>query len=265
MRATLDGVEGKIRRAGEHLDAWIAEVAEVSARNPYAAIKERSADGTEVSLTLRVDEMLPFARWSLIIGDCVHNLRSALDHLIYAAAITHAQSDPPPGQRRLMFFIGRDDLHVENNSWRLGDLWQDQSFRTTFKELQPYNRPEAEGLRPLAVLEEFDVRDKHRLLNVVLAVLDRPHYTIDGHRPGDRGTLSITVGEVEAGTKLISISNATPNPQIDVKFDEHFIAMAIRHDPASTDGRIQSGVDWLLRSVIAEVEHVVSSLRRFVT
>src|SRR5260370_40101662 len=39
--------------------------------------------GGSLNLTLRVETPAPLDDWSLIFGDCVHNLRSALDHLAW--------------------------------------------------------------------------------------------------------------------------------------------------------------------------------------
>ena len=44
-------------------------------------------------------------RWSLIIGDCINNLRSALDHLIVLFTKLPAAYVPPPKKKRVTFII----------------------------------------------------------------------------------------------------------------------------------------------------------------
>jgi hypothetical protein len=43
-------------------------------------------DFTRYSFIIRELRRPAFKRWALIAGDCIHNLRSALDHLVYAIA-----------------------------------------------------------------------------------------------------------------------------------------------------------------------------------
>src|ERR1039458_556639 len=74
-------------------------------RNPYSISKERNEDFTRFYVVLHVAEIPSLQDWTLIIGDCVHNLRSALDHLVYAIAMHESGQNPPPKEDRLAFPI----------------------------------------------------------------------------------------------------------------------------------------------------------------
>src|SRR5712691_9345056 len=100
-------VSAKLARSDEHLDRFVAEVAEINAVQPYGITSQRNADKTELSLHLAINQPLPLQRWALLVGDCVHNLRSALDHMIYSIAIKASGLNPPPDAEKLMFPIVR--------------------------------------------------------------------------------------------------------------------------------------------------------------
>jgi hypothetical protein len=67
--------------------------------------REKDAGGRRHSLILRVLKLPALERWSLVAADCVHNLRCALDHLVYAIAVYESGQDPPPNHRGLQFPI----------------------------------------------------------------------------------------------------------------------------------------------------------------
>src|SRR5215217_7431133 len=66
----------------EKLDAWREE-------NPYRTWIEPDAGGTKKVLLVEVLKAPPFTQLSLVIGDCLHNLRSALDNLAFELALAH--------------------------------------------------------------------------------------------------------------------------------------------------------------------------------
>src|SRR5208282_3855961 len=94
----------KIGRAEEHFQAFQTEHDAWVDTSPYQVVRKRNADGSRHSLLAEVNNPPPLDRWSLIAGDCVHNLRSALDHLAYALA-AHKIGEAPPNPRSLQFPI----------------------------------------------------------------------------------------------------------------------------------------------------------------
>src|SRR4051794_32749877 len=73
-------------------------------------MKESDDTGSVHKVFVEVIEEPPLDRWSLVAGDCVHNLRSALDNLIYAIAIYQSRQNPPPDDKSLQFPI----VHLAN-------------------------------------------------------------------------------------------------------------------------------------------------------
>src|SRR5215208_1885705 len=72
----------------EELDAWRNE-------NPYQTWSEPDVDSTKKLLWVEVLKPPPAAELSPIIGDCIHNLRSALDNLAFELALAY-QGAPLP-------------------------------------------------------------------------------------------------------------------------------------------------------------------------
>jgi hypothetical protein len=70
------GVQAKIDRAGKHIEEIGSEIRAFRERQPYR-IKIEGRDHR-----LQIVEQ-PNPLWALIIGDAVHNMRSALDHLAW--------------------------------------------------------------------------------------------------------------------------------------------------------------------------------------
>jgi len=107
----------------------------------------------------------------LLIGDCVHNLRSALDHLAFQLAIGHSGSLTEQQARNVSFPIfdngpnfrgakrrGRGAAHKMAGMSR--------SARAAIERLQPYHRRKHPELRALWMLDEMWQVDKHRLIHV---------------------------------------------------------------------------------------------------
>ena len=94
---------------------------------------------------------------SLIIGDCIHNLRSALDHLAFQVAWLSSGAGSPQGQTKL--FIQSDRIKI-NTSLR-------SDCRQILDSIQPNQRP---ALLPvLRHVDALDRIDKHRHLHLLVA------------------------------------------------------------------------------------------------
>src|SRR5207237_1155791 len=148
--------------AQEHRETFLDEFYGHAERYPYGISVKRYPDPRVLTIHLSIARFPDLERWSLVIGDRVHCLRSTLDHLIYRIAINVSGSDPPPDENLLSYPIGMDQF------WRLGILQNDPGFMAHLHWLQPETRPEWKGLRLLALLPELDNVDKHRNLNVMV-------------------------------------------------------------------------------------------------
>src|SRR5277367_3896862 len=109
----------KIGRAEEHFLAFQAELGEWTQADPYHVKKEHNKETGRHTLVVKIEKPAPIDRWSLIASDCVHNLRSALNHLVYALAIKNTGTNPPPNSRSLQFPIADSKVAFEKQRPRI--------------------------------------------------------------------------------------------------------------------------------------------------
>lgn len=169
----LSGARAKLQRAEEHLGQFRSEHERfVSERNPYRALKERDVEPRYYVWRVKIVEPPPLERWASMTGECVHALRSALDHtafeLVQINSLGIAYSELPIFKER-SGAKGWD----KNGEQKLPGV--DRKVLTQTKWLQPYRRDGE--LDPLWVIHDLDIIDKHRRLNLVSPMLSHSRYT----------------------------------------------------------------------------------------
>ena len=127
----------KIERAKEHFKILDSEVTAWMKTDPYRIRNQSDEEGRRYSAIADITNPPPLQRWSLITGDCIHNLRAALDHVVYALAVCESRSDPPPDQNLLQFPIADDAEGFNKQRWRIKSL--NIGAQTEIERMQPYN------------------------------------------------------------------------------------------------------------------------------
>lgn len=84
------GIRAKIERANLHLHELKKEAEAFFESKPYKVVTELDAKKVEYVLSAQVERSLPVAL-GVILGDYVHNLRSALDHLITGLVLLNGE------------------------------------------------------------------------------------------------------------------------------------------------------------------------------
>jgi hypothetical protein len=82
VQQRLTGILAKLDRADEHLESIETEVARFLYGKPYEVVGELNEEDRAWYFILRVHREPP-VRLATLIGDTAHNLRSALDHLVW--------------------------------------------------------------------------------------------------------------------------------------------------------------------------------------
>jgi hypothetical protein len=134
----------------------------------YDVISELNADGTELvgSLKLRGDP--PFDAWGGIVGDVVHNLRSALEHLAWQ--IVDANGGAVGTDVKFPIYkVERDYLNwrrpIPERKRRDPFAGVDQRAIEAIEAEEPYAGHDGDPAQhPLAVLNAMWNRDKHQIL-----------------------------------------------------------------------------------------------------
>lgn len=162
---TLEGIRLKVERAHEHLQALDDKLRELSKRlNQEGVIRENDSQTGDYVWRLKVDPALTYPI-SIISGDFVHNLRSALDQLVFELAT----KDRPLTEFRIFLKPGpgRDGFHEAG----IPKIWSlPIDAKVIIERMQPYNGWNGlKGKRhPLWLIHDLDRIDKHRtLLSVV--------------------------------------------------------------------------------------------------
>jgi hypothetical protein len=203
----LDGARLKINRAQEHLHAVDAQVVEFLTRDPkpYRLIPKVDTEGAKKisRVFLEVDEQPPVSI-GVVVGDCIHNARSALEYVTFE--LTEALSLSANARRRIkpQFPLVRENAHTYRRKGLpyVAHLpgWQ----RAVIRKLQPYQRGDTANDHPLALLNSISNRDKHRLLQVTVAQVNTASAKIWGADVRALYDLWHHVGPVDIGqTELL--------------------------------------------------------------
>jgi hypothetical protein len=100
----------------------------------------------------------------MIIGDCVHNLRSALDHLVYQLAILNGAGPDAASQTSFPIYLKPKVFNDVVNK-KVAPFISAAAL-TVIESLQPYKTSEPEHCA-LWKVSQLDNIDKHRLFVVV--------------------------------------------------------------------------------------------------
>lgn len=164
MGYSLEGVELKIARASEHLDALGAEASAYLDSDPYQVVGEPQADG-DILWVCKVHRYLPL-RLSVVLGDFLHNLRSSLDHLAWQLVLANGGTPERKTTFPILSKKGSKPIGIAGGvSAKAADL---------VERFQPYNSTDTTPREhPLWVLSTLNNIDKHREFNIaVLNVSD---------------------------------------------------------------------------------------------
>jgi hypothetical protein len=146
-------------------------------------------------LTLRLPK--PDRHLGILVGDCLYNLRSALDHLIWQLVLCNPPHRP---SRKNMFPICTSPALFDEQLKKGRLKGVPESAVALIKGLQPNDTRD----HPLFVLDYLHNIDKHRELNLITAVASDLHLVWT--RKGVITSESIMANEdVHDGARLIGV------------------------------------------------------------
>lgn len=157
----------KLDRAKFHLDElkkWLLTFAE---SNPFTfSIEDDPCSVNQQLMWARPRERFPTDKWGVLVGEFVHNVRSALDHLVYQFS-TLADGDP---KRRLLQFPIFDDAAAYRGQERNYLAGVPDPLKEIIEWCQPYKGCNGDVGIALRFLRDINNTDKHRLIPVVVTV-----------------------------------------------------------------------------------------------
>jgi len=257
----LKGVRAKINRAKHHFEQIDTAVrhlfinADTTTAAPYY-----NMDRQELVLawekTTPVDPTLP-----LLAGDCIHNARSALDHLVFQLAVlNHA---PREAAKKTSFPVYLTPAEFKNAVRGKIAPFISGNALAEIEKLQPYAAANAGADDIIWVLSQLDIIDKHRLLIVTASKFRPTAFTVTAPS-GHEFSTEIPSGPwkpSERGTEVLrfDLSKAVTQPgKVNVKVNAAR-TVQIEKTGLICDGMILQAV---LHDSILFVENIVGSFGR---
>lgn len=157
--STFHDAKVKVKWANEHIEELEVYLREILEKRDYPLTVEESEGSFVVSMEAKP---LP-ERVALMLGDCIHNLRVALDHLYFE--LVDRCGGTVDRSTKFPFYQDRSEIEgelrggpVETTSQKLVQLIVD--------DIQPYDG----GQHNLYELNRLDIADKHHLVLPVRSV-----------------------------------------------------------------------------------------------
>ncbi len=239
----------KIGRAEIHLETLTAKIAAFRETQPYAVVDEYDSEQSKYLFKLKISKSIPQIELALLIGDCVHNMRSTLDYLAWRLAGSDL------ADRGTAFPIYAKAADFDSTRWRLKRIHEDAIVE--IRKLQPYMGPDPKK-NLLWLLQELDARDKHKLLTVTQTMHRGGAFSIETQ--GTRGIITFNDGSLDDGAIVAEVEFPANTPQSEVKVKGKLLFDITFETDIST-----RSVRGLLRQIISEVKSVIWKFERLLS
>jgi hypothetical protein len=214
LRLDLSEPRAKLQRAEEHLTNLQAKLPLIRGREPL------SLRVTEIDSSTGWCEV--FGHWNhikepaltVIAGDYIHNLRSALDYLV--TVLVDASEATLVTRHQFPIFTSADDytskVGTSTEANAKGPLQGITHGLELIESVQPYklNHPER---HPLAHIQRFSNTDKHRQTLVLSERMEKPSLTVsflNGPDPVEQWIMPEWGLAVDDDTKIAAFRFAEP-------------------------------------------------------
>ncbi len=200
----VTGVRAKIERAEKHIRDLNREVGQFLSTNPYKAIPKYNPQSGYTSYYLISFAAVP-EPITAIIGDAIHNLRSAWDHLAYQLALSNGITDENSFSK-VCFPIGESRKEYKRIFERKVQPFLSEKANKAIELLQPHKGANDE----FWAIHWLDIIDKHRALitgvtSAILAI-EVGYDDIVKFMPG----VDLGVGPESIPSRLVRFDNANP-------------------------------------------------------
>lgn len=261
------GAREKLRRAGEHIDQLAQETAAFFAdefRGPgQAKVTITATDDalrTGISGTtlpqMQFDVPIPATRWGVLVGDALHNLRSALDNAV--DELTVEQSGSSLARTGFPIFSDERRFKMTDGSGPTrgsgGELLRGvkPELAGLFERLQPYHSKSPQT-DPLWFLHELSNVDKHHVPAVVAVYSDLPRVGVVREITRDGSFVDETeLLPFDQGLEKARMAGADKGKRIRMEFD---LVTLFGQGPAEGEEVIRT-----LRDIHARVTTVLDEL-----
>lgn len=260
-RPTLEGCDAKLERARTHLQALYDEVNAYVASEPHEIVPEFDAEAREYWATFKVKVEPDWLRWGILLGDFIHNLRSALDHLVWQLVLLSGNKPGRDNQFPISlsgpnYWCAKKDGSPSTRDRCLKGVAEEH--RTPIDEVQPYRGGYPVAWHAYAVVAWLSNTDKHQLIHPTWAAteeFDPANLTLTSS--GGEGFADITwhSGTLKDGTEIVRARYITDTPETKVKMHTDIpVFIAFGHRPKIGGIRAENLGDLLVavRNLVGE-------------
>jgi len=236
---SLEGSFAKLLRAKEHFDQLKTEIAREKEAILRAVLTETTYDPQTGHFVVRVVWAPPIPpRFSTIVGDIIHNLRSALDHLAHQVTALHPDGPYDKSQwpivsalselkkvttfRETLKLFTEPQLAIAKRHQPYGSIRAlDEYFGRTV--MPDESLPFFASTAPLAWIRDFSNTDKHRLLVDNFIIPEGQSITVKPIRDcANLSPIYWAVVPLKAGTEIAAftadITGSNPQMGVDLNF-----------------------------------------------
>jgi hypothetical protein len=245
----------KVVRAYKHFQV-AARMIRRFARNDCGVDSKFNPKTGEFEVIARMPDPPPII--GLLIGDCVHNLRSALDHIVYALIATNPLRGGAPPSDKAMFPIcsGRAEYRRQTDKLKRLEGIPD-AVAALIETLQPYHTREKgldHTLHPLWVLNKLDNIDKHRRLTLASGVARHAHVSI---RYRDGGESDVVLLQDMIHDRAILTSYLPAPDGSEVQMDGGLMVYVALHEADELPSLLNEEIASVLVKIIEYVGNVL--------
>jgi hypothetical protein len=165
----LDGVYEKLNRADENINSLNREIATFFKQHPAGGLSEDKQKAVDELFQFNATREIP-PRFSVLIGETAHNLRSSLDHVVWALSSQESRLGKDQNAIGFPVFLTEPlpkDLLKGGSYQRKIQGIRAPQLLGIINDLQPYQRGNDATDTDIAIIHELNRLDKHRQLNLV--------------------------------------------------------------------------------------------------
>lgn len=249
----------KLERARLHLADLRADIRDAGRGEPYSIPLRKEIDDGGILRLLIADEITRPEKWGPMIGDALHNLRSALDSGWWQLAIRHLKRLPSEKEGpQIQFPISKPGEEVDEKRIR---KWVGEKAAQFVQALHAATRASQPDVVALEELRRLSNEDKHRNIHVAVHVLGelriKVDYLGDGPSPDNMMDMSLPgatfhpfrKGGPKPGDEVLTIPPECWIRRPEFEFDAFqagFISIDGKTNVVSTLDHIQQRVSELL-------------------
>jgi hypothetical protein len=231
MPESLDPFRRRIDRAKFIIDALNRDVLDhFSHVHPHRIFLERDDEGKskgEANFKVMVEppDELP-VHWPLVVGECIHEIRSALDNLIWFLAESHSGPAPwpiVPPWRSVQFPVTQSAGEFAKRISNWAHLLHSDDL-AIIEQTQPYGGNDPHHLIHIAELSNADKHRAVHLLAIYNTGLANPPFSVTQQNDIEvistevTQNLGVCSGKTELGRMTCRVTGPKPNMKVQEAF-----------------------------------------------